>query len=95
VIQAVATKWKKLALELGLKQSVIESIGSTYTDSVQDCESMLLKWLMHQDGTVSWGKLMTALDNIGFNTITQDLEKGKLWIHISFCTLCPFASKVP
>lgn len=76
MIQAVARKWEKLAVELGFKPSVIESIGSRYNDSEEGCEFMLRKWLIHQDRMVSWEVLMTALDKVGLHSITQDLEKG-------------------
>ena len=79
MIRAAATKWKKLAIELGFDLSVIDSIGSRYSDSEEDCESMLRRWLMHQDATVSWEVLMTALDNIGLNSIAHDLRKVK-WV---------------
>ena len=80
MIRTVATKWKRLALELGFELSMIESIGNRYSDSEEDCEAMLRKWLMRPDATVSWEALMTALDNIGLNSIAQDLEKGILYI---------------
>ena len=76
MIRTVATKWKRLALELGFELSMIESIGNRYSDSEEDCEAMLRKWLLRPDATVSWEALMTALDNIGLNSIAQDLEKG-------------------
>ena len=75
VIRTVATKWKRLALELGFELSVIERIGNRiYSDAEEDCEAMLRKWLLRPD--VSWEVLMTALDNIGLNSIAQDLKKG-------------------
>lgn len=90
VIQTVATKWKKLALELGFDLSVIDSIGSRYSDSEEDCKYMLRKWLMRHDATVSWEVLMTALDNIGLNSIAHDLKKGKIngfdsFTHFGWC----------
>ena len=84
MLEEVSTKWKKLALELGFKLSVIESIGSRYSDSEEDCEFMLRKWLMRQDGTVSWEVLMTALDNIGLYSIADDLENGNYMYGFGF-----------
>ena len=96
VIQEVSTRWKKLALELGFELSVVESIGSRYSDSEEDCELMLRKWLMRQDGTVSWEVLMTALENIGLYSIADDLEKGNyIWIWICFWFHGPPAHSTP
>ena len=84
MVQAVATKWKRLALEFGFKPSVVESIESRYSDSEERCQSMLKKWLIRRDGTVTWDVLMTALDNIGLYSIADDLENGNYMYGFGF-----------
>ena len=78
IVETATTKWKRLALELGFKLQEINSIASGYLDPEQDCFLMLRKWLEHQDTTVTWETLITAMWNLGFTftSLTEDLWKG-------------------
>ena len=94
VVEAVATRWKKLALALGFKLSAIDSIDSGYFDAERDCDFMLKKWLEWEDATVTWNTLIIALEKADYISLTEDLMKGKSpnldhsSMHLLFCSIC-------
>ena len=64
VIPKYAHHWKKLASNVGLPLSVIQTIEYSFpNDPVRCCEKMFEHWL-EQDIHASWEKLLNTIDKI-------------------------------
>lgn len=87
MVPKVAANWPRLALKLGVMDSLIRDISKKHpNDCVEACLDVLYHWLREEQHTgkpdQTWSYLLTALGRAGFVQLEQDLRKkyfqGKL-----------------
>ena len=71
--------WQMLGLMLGLKNSVLQGIDANHGGGRPNAQTHALmntlsKWIS-QDPQASWGKLITALEKCGHNTVAAKLRR--------------------
>lgn len=80
VVPKVAPNWQRLALKLGVKDSLIRVIFQNQPDDCEEaCLDMLYRWLTGEQHTGkrdrTWSYLLTALGRAGFVQLEQDLRR--------------------
>jgi len=79
VIPKYAHHWKKLASNIDLPLSTIQTIEYNFPNSAtRCCEDMFETWI-EQDINASWDKLLNAIDKL---TMPPNVAVGKLFMHI-------------
>lgn len=75
VIQKAASKWKELAISLGVDYSLVKSIEYSKSNCKDCCIEILNEWLEARTRIpVNWGTLITALQEVQLNFAAKELK---------------------
>ena len=85
IVEQQAAQWKRLGLELGLKDYHIANINANNSSCNERqvevcCSQMLQKWL-EIDPSATWGKLDDAIKNIKLPSTINPVSTDKGGIH--------------
>ena len=80
VVTAVAAKWERLALRLGVEGCVSEVVSTNFPNNCEKaCQDMLVRWLRGERHTGeeerTWSTLLTALGRAGFAELERSLRR--------------------
>jgi len=74
----MVTKWYELGVELlDSDTGRLDAIERDGHDDYDRCDKMLGAWLRYSPN-VSWSHLVTALNNIGLNTVADNIRHSKM-----------------
>ena len=80
VIDTVAPHWEELAITLGFRHYVIETVKRDYkSDARGACRRMFLMWIEHKEenliGPVTWATLIQCLEDAEFSSLAEALKE--------------------
>ena len=80
VIKEVAPCWRELGGHLLVEESVcmLNIIEKNYPRDVQRCCSEMFELWLREDPEASWNTLIDALEQIGQNTLAENIKKDGL-----------------
>ena len=96
MVPNVADKWRDIGVQLldpTINDRVLDVIAADHSRSVERCKCVFEEWL-NTKKDASWNQLIEAINTIGLNSLSSQLEKGlegNVCIYISYiiyvCTI--------